>query len=84
MQCLGKLLRDRVEHILRSSGFFRAHRSHLELNWCQCLKGRERVIVSQTSIETVSKAMLGKLLRDGIEYILVMGFSERIDYPMLN
>ena len=31
------------------------------------LKGRERAIVSQTG--TVSKAMLGKLLRDGMERI---------------
>ena len=29
------------------------------------LKGRERAIVSQTNIGTVSKATLGKLLRDG-------------------
>ena len=42
------------------------------------LKRRERAIVSQTNIETVSKAMLGKLLRDGMERI-IMGFSERID-----
>ena len=33
------------------------------------LKGRERAIVSQTNIGTVSKAMLGKLLRDGVEGI---------------
>ena len=31
------------------------------------LKGRERAIVSQTDIGTVSKAALGKLLRDGVE-----------------
>ena len=30
------------------------------------LKGRERAIVSETNIGTVSKATLGKLLRDGI------------------
>ena len=33
------------------------------------LKGRERAIVSRTNIETVSKATLGKLLRDGVERI---------------
>ena len=32
-------------------------------------KGRERVIVSQTNIVTVSKATLGKLLREGVERI---------------
>ena len=41
------------------------------------LKGRERAIVNQTNIGTVSKATLGKLLRDGVE--AHMGFSERID-----
>ena len=35
-------------------------------------------LVNQTSIGTVSKATLGKLLRDGVERIL-MGFPERID-----
>jgi len=42
------------------------------------LKGRERAIVSQTNIRTVSKATLGKLSserRDGAH----TGFSERID-----
>ena len=33
------------------------------------LKGRERAIVNQTNIRTVSKAALGKLLRDGVERI---------------
>ena len=33
------------------------------------LKGRERAIVSQTNIGTVSKATLGKLLRDGVQRI---------------
>ena len=33
------------------------------------LKGRERDIVSQTNIGTVSKATSGKLLRDGVERI---------------
>ena len=42
------------------------------------LKGRERAIVSQTNTGTVSKATLGKLLRDGVESI-IMGFSERVD-----
>ena len=42
------------------------------------LKGRKRAIVNQTNIGTVSKAALGKLLRDGVERIF-MAFSERID-----
>ena len=33
------------------------------------LKGRERAIVSQTNTGAVSKATLGKLLRDGVERI---------------
>ena len=33
------------------------------------LKGRERAIVNQTNIGTVSKATLGKLLRDEVECI---------------
>ena len=33
------------------------------------LGGRERAIVNQTKIRTVSKASLGKLLRDGMERI---------------
>ena len=33
------------------------------------LKGRERVIINQTNTGTISKAMLGKLLRDGLECI---------------
>ena len=41
------------------------------------LKGRERAIVSQTNIGTVSKTTLGKLLRDGVERL--WAFSERID-----
>ena len=42
------------------------------------LKGRERAIVSKTNIGTISKATLGKLLRErwGGAHI---GFSERID-----
>ena len=42
------------------------------------VKARERAIVNQTNIGTVSKATLGKLLRDKVERI-IMGFSERID-----
>ena len=41
------------------------------------LKGREKAIINQTNIGTVSKATLGKLLRDGVERI--WAFSERID-----
>ena len=33
------------------------------------LKGRGRAIVNQMNVETVSKAILGKLLRDGVERI---------------
>ena len=33
------------------------------------LKGRERAIVNQTNIGTISKATLGKRLRDGVERI---------------
>ena len=40
------------------------------------LKGWERAIVNQMNIGTVSKAMLGKLLRDGVECV---GFSRCID-----
>ena len=41
------------------------------------LKGRERDIVSQTNIGTVSNATLGKLLRDGVERM--WAFFECID-----
>ena len=34
------------------------------------MKGRERAIVSQTNIGTVSRATLGKLVGDGLERIL--------------
>ena len=37
------------------------------------LKGQERAIINQMNIGTVSKAKLGKLLRDGVECI-IMGF----------
>ena len=42
------------------------------------LKGRERAIVSQTNIGTVSKATLGKLLRDGVahRYHLELNWTE--------
>ena len=43
------------------------------------LKERERVIVNQTNVGTVSKATLGKLLRDGGTQIFFIDFSERID-----
>ena len=36
---------------------------------CSSFKRRETVIVNQTSIESVSKATLGKLLRDVLERI---------------
>ena len=35
----------------------------------QKARGRERAIVNQTNTATVSKATLGKLLRDGVELI---------------
>ena len=35
------------------------------------LKGRERAIINQMNIGTVSKAKLGKLLRDGMECIII-------------
>ena len=42
------------------------------------MKGRERAIVTQTNVGTVSKTTLGELLRDGVQGI-VRGFDERID-----
>ena len=39
------------------------------------LKGRERAIVKQANVRTVSKATLGKLEMGGA----LMGFSERTD-----
>ena len=47
------------------------------------LKGRERAIVNQTNIGTVSKAKLGKRMRDEMEHI-TMGFPERADNLELN
>ena len=38
---------------------------------------REKAIVNQMNIGTVSKAPLGRLLREGVEHI-IMGFSEHI------
>ena len=38
----------------------------------------ERAVVSQANIGTVSKAILGKLLRDEVECIC-MGFSGHVD-----
>ena len=35
--------------------------------WQSSLKGQEKAIVSQTNIGTVSKTMLGKVLRYGVE-----------------
>ena len=43
--------------------------------WWSSLKGRERAIVSQINIETVSKASFGKLVRDRMESL---GFSKHI------
>ena len=40
------------------------------------MKGRERAIVNQTNIGTVSKATLGKLLRDVMECILAFLSAE--------
>ena len=45
--------------------------------------GRERAIVSQTNIGTVSKATFGKFLRDGLERIYGL-FREQIDHLELN
>ena len=42
------------------------------------LKGRERAIVSQTNTGPFSKATLGKVLRDGVERI-IMDFFGRMD-----
>ena len=48
------------------------------INRGSSLKGQERATISQMNTGTVSKAMMGKLLRDGMEHI-IMGFSKRID-----
>ena len=46
------------------------------------LKGRERAIVNQTNVGTVSKATLGKLMRDGVEHI--WAFLSAYIYTTLN
>ena len=58
-QCRGYHTVDRLEERGVESGSARL----------SSLKGRERAIVSQTNIGTVSKATLGKCLRDGLERI---------------
>ena len=40
------------------------------------LRGRHRAIVNQTNIGTVSKATLGKLLRDGVERVWAFPSAE--------
>ena len=62
---------DRLEERVVERG--RARRSSL--------KGREKAVFNQTNTGTVSKATLGKLLRDGMERI--WAFSEHI-YTILN
>ena len=66
-QSQGHYIIDRLEE--RGVGRGSARRSSL--------KGREKAIVNQTNTGTVSKATLGKPLRDGVDCIL--GFSERIN-----
>ena len=56
--------------VLRSLGHYLQAQS--STRWSS-LKGPERAVVNQMNIGTVSKATLGKLLRDGV------GFSECID-----
>ena len=51
------------------------------------LKGRERAIVNQTNVGTVSKATLGKLLRDGAERICFFrahGYHLELNLTVLN
>ena len=50
------------------------------------LKGRERAIVNQTNIGTVAKAMLGKLVRDGVErlWALPIAYIYTHTYTTLN
>ena len=43
-------------------------------------KDKKGAIICQINIVSVSKAMLGKHLRDGVECMIV-GFSEHIDLP---
>ena len=42
------------------------------------IKGRQRTIFSQTNIETVLKATLGKFLRGGTEHIMGFGLNENL------
>ena len=48
------------------------------------LKGRERAIVNQTNIGTVSKVTLGKRLRDGVERIWAFPSTEIPSWTELN
>ena len=48
------------------------------------LKGRERAIVSQTSIGTVSKATLGELLIDGVKRIWTFPSAQIPHWTELN
>ena len=65
-----------LRHYLRAQSRGHHTTDHLEERGVQrgsarrsSLKGRERDIDNQTNIGTVSKATLGKLLRDGVERI---------------
>ena len=84
--CLGRseALRS-LKHYLRAQSQAHHAINHLEETGVErgsarqsSLKGQERAIVNQTNIRTVSKATLGKHLRDGMDGA-PMGFSERID-----
>ena len=48
------------------------------------MKGRERAIVSQTNIGTVSKATVGKRLTDGVERIWVFQSAQIQSQTELN
>ena len=74
-----------LRHYLRSQSQGHHTIDHLEERGVErgsarlcSLKGRERAIVTQTNVGTVSKATLGKLLRDKVKRI-IMGSSERMD-----
>ena len=65
-----------LRHCLQTQGQEHHTINHLEERGLErgsarqsSLKGRKRAIVSQTNIGTISKATLGKHLRDGVEYI---------------
>ena len=47
-------------------------------------KGQEGAIISQTNIGTISKATLGKLLRDGVESIWAFPSTEITSRTELN